>query len=181
MIELKVNEQQLADLKTSLTSFSDVMRKRIVSQSLMAGAVLLANAIEEVTPTRKGRGEKKLGRHSVRTPGNLKYSIGAARKKRKVPVGNIIWLAGPMNTGKREGFYGVMVEKGHKIGRKKRYGIGMADYGGRRVPAHPFAVPAFTQNQQRIVDTVLKRMETLAADAAEKLKLGRIKGGPARL
>lgn len=169
MIEMKINEASLADIKSRIAAFSNALQRRVVSEGLRAGAILLADAIRNApTPVRKEGGGKKYGKKGeIRYPGNLLLSINVVRRKRKMSKGQIMWLTGPLNINKRSGYYGIMVEKGHKPG-----GWNLT----KQVPPHPFAMPAFKRSVPAIIKTVIDKMEDGAIKTAERLRLKATRG-----
>ena len=125
--------------------------------AVVAGARVVQKEARLRAPV--GEREKKtyLGTH--RKPGILQKSIKIKLLKPKEP-GQRVALVGPA-IGKKEshdGFYGVWVEKGHKIvkksgtyfskWRKLNRTLIKYEYGGSDAAPHPFMRPAFDTKQE---------------------------------
>ncbi len=177
MIEATINKDQLAQITASLQEFERRVTTTVVNNGLRAGARMMGSIIQEATPVRQTPGAKKLGRDTTRQPGNLRRSITWFKKKKGVPRGQVQWAAGPRNFGDRRGFYGVMVEKGHVAGKRKKYGLGVtAATGMKMVPAHPFMLPAFNSNVDSVIQVVINDMEFGVLDAAKRARLKELRG-----
>ncbi len=176
MIEVQV--KGLEEVKRGLEDFSARVSRRVVSESLAAGARLMADAIRPITPVRQTGGVKKLGKNETRQPGNLRRRIQFMKQKKKVPRGQVKWLAGP----NRQGYYGYFVEKGHAAGKRKKYGRGITESTGlKMVPAHPFVMPTFNAMQGTVLNVIVTDMQIGIAEAARKAGFKPITGGSARL
>ena len=136
-------------MKLTLTGVADtrkvlqLMQERVANQgvrkAVRAGANVIREAIEQLTPVQAGR---NLGSNSLE-PGELQADIGVRMKTKD---GNPTAIIGP---GPKTAHVAGMVEYGHRAvtgGYSRVQGFGRVRGPGKivgNVPAHPFIRPAF--------------------------------------
>jgi len=162
--DVTINISGLEEVNKALQDFSARVQRRVVSESLAAGARVFADAVLRNTPVRKSGGAKKFSA-GTRLPGFLKRSVWYFKKKKGVPKGQVQWLAGPSGRG----YYRYMVEKGHVVGKRLRKG----DKGGGRqwVQPVPFIGPAFNAAYNNALQVFTTEMQIGVADAARRAGL----------
>ncbi len=142
----------LEEINRALGELPGKIANKVLRKGVSAGAMLLRGAIRQVAPVRKEGGAMKDGR----MPGFLKKNIGARYRRKVSQFGNIHYGIGPVG----QAFYGYFVEGGHMIGKRKRYGRGIAEHnaGMKRVPPYPFIIPKFNSMTTQIIDRTKEKL-----------------------
>jgi hypothetical protein len=98
-------------------------------------------------------------------PGTLKRAAFLAEDKKQSNEQQVVYVAGfrGSKVAKKDGYYGPWVESGHLIVPRRRKGAPRgtlallrrrAKASNSRVPAHPFAVPAFEASEAGVLSTM---------------------------
>lgn len=130
--------QGFEELEKALRALPEAVEKKILADSLRAGAKPIHAAAVEKCPVYHGPSRPDV------TPGQLKKSIKIKTSRRKGRVRVMV------QTGegdfKGDEFYGAFVEFGHKIGARPS-GRGKHSDSRSAVEPHPFLRPAFDEKK----------------------------------
>lgn len=148
VITIKVHG--LEEIDRALAELPNRIANKVLRKGVSAGGMLLKAEIKKVTPTRQVAGAMNTNKKESRMPGFLKKNIGARYRRKVSRFGDVHYGVGPVG----QAFYGYFVEAGHAIGKRKRYGRGIAATNASRpmVPAHPFMIPTFERMQSGIIE-----------------------------
>ncbi len=154
----------LEEINRALGELPGKIANKVLRKGVSAGAMLLRGSIRAAAPVRKTGGSKLISwsrkrgaiGSTTRDPGYLKKNVGALYRRKVSSVGDIHYLVGP----KGDAYYGYILEVGHVIGKRKRYGLGIAEHnaGMKRVPAYPFMVPVFNSMTSQIIDRMKEKL-----------------------
>ncbi len=133
----------LEEINRALWELPGKIANKVLRKGVSAGAMLLRGAIKTASEPR------------VKT-GFLKQHIGARYRRKVSKFGDIHYSVGPVG----QAFYGYFVEGGHVIGKRKRYGRGIAEHnaGMKRVPPYPFIIPTFNSMTTQIIDRTKEKL-----------------------
>lgn len=159
IVTVKVNGLQ--EINRALQDLPFRIANKVLKKGVAAGAALLRDAIRKAAPVRKTGGEMKVSNSrgsgsAMRSPGFLRKNIKSLYRRKASGPGNVHYAIGPMG----DAYYGYFVEKGHVIGKRKRYGRGIAEYnaGLKTVPAHPFMMPVFNSQTNQIIEKMKDKL-----------------------
>lgn len=160
MSEVTAKVSGLEEINRALAELPNRIANKVLRKGVAAGAALLRNAIRKNTPVRSRGGEMKISWSSSssasRMPGFLQKNIKSLYRRKASRFGDIHYMVGPVG----DAYYGYIVEVGHVIGKRKRYGRGIAEYnaGLKTVPAHPFMQPVFNTMTTQIIDRTKEKL-----------------------
>jgi len=162
VITIKVHG--LEEINRALEALPNKIANKVLRRGVAAGGALLRIAMKQVAPVRQSGGSKLISwsrkRGAVgsmtRMPGFLKAHIKSLYRRKASKFGDVHYMVGPVG----DAYYGYILEVGHVIGKRKRYGRGIAEHnaGMKRVPPYPFMMPVFNSNTNQIIDRMKEKL-----------------------
>lgn len=149
-MEIDIKITGLEEVKRMLGELPKKVARKVLRKGVMSGAGFLRNEIKKTAPVRQGYRFMQTSRYGIRTPGHLKKNISARFRRKSSGDTEIHYSVGPRG----QAFYGFFVEAGHRVGRRRKNGVDKRVM----VPPHPFMVPQFENNKDRIIDRIKRKL-----------------------
>ncbi len=173
IIDIKITG--LEEVERALLEFPKRIANKILRQGAAAGGRVLAKAQKAAAPVREVGTAKliswsvrsKRGQSDFRGRGFLKKNIKSRFRRKLSGRGVKVYGVGP--TG--DAYYGYIVERGHRVGKRTRSGSDTTLSGNvRTVPPYPFLIPTYNQMTFPIIRAVKDKLN--AGIVKEGAKLG---------
>lgn len=148
------------EVRKALEGLPIKIAQKVLRRGVAVGANLLSRSIRKNAPVRATGGQMRISSSkkntATRAPGFLKKNVKGVYRRRVSKQGDVHYKVGPTGNA----WYGYIVETGHVIGKKKRYGLGISKQNSSmmRVPEHPFIMPVFNTMQVQVINTMKDKM-----------------------